>query len=258
MRVRIGPGRRFQEKRLDCTWFELQTTRMDDQGPARSPGRQVTSGLIKLSMVLRHQAWQESGKRGLTPTQSQVLAVVAALGRGVTVSSVAQHLSVTKGSASVAVSALEEKDLLRKMADPSDGRVVHLVLTRTGRREAQRSTQWPEVVVQSIGALPDTEQGGFLRGLIGVIRNLQEQGAIPTSRMCTECRFFRPNQNPGQDKPHHCNFIDAAIADADLRIDCAEMEPADADVRPQLLEALFSGHSIDPTRDPDPQGGTRP
>ncbi len=216
-----------------------------------NPGKQAAAGLIKLSLVLRHQAWQDSGQRGLTPTQSQILDLIAALGSGVTVSAVAQHLSVTKGSASVAVSALEKKDLIRKEADSIDGRVIHLILTRSGRREAQRSTQRPEVISQAIDTLPDAERGGLLRGLIGVIRSLQDQGNIPTSRMCAECRFFRPNLHPGQKKPHHCNFIDAAIADVDLRIDCAEMEPADPDLRPQLMEALFSGTSFNPSPSPN-------
>ena len=172
--------------------------------------------------------------------------MLATLGPGVTVSAVAQHLSVTKGSASVAVSALEKKDLIRKEADPTDGRVQHLKLTRNGRREAQRATQWPEVLVEAIDSLPDAERGGFLRGLIGVIGNLQAQGSVPTSRMCVECQFFRPNQHLGSQRPHHCNFIDAAIADTDLRVDCAEMEPAEPEVRTQLMEALFSGAALTP------------
>lgn len=220
---------------------------MSGKEPKLDPGTQITAGLFKLALVLRHQAWQASGQRGLTPTQSQILALVAAIGPGVPVSAVAQHLSVTKGSASVAVSALEKKGLLRKEADPADGRVVRLKLTGSGRREAQRSTQWPEIVVQAVNTLPHAEQGGFLRGLTGLIRNLQEQGGVPTSRMCIECRFFRPNHYPGQDKPHHCDFIQAAIADADLRIDCAEMEPAAPDVREQLLAALFSGKQFAPS-----------
>ena len=251
-RARNRPERKFCPPRgLDLRSFEVQTIGMNPEPPSSSPAQQVTAGLIKLSLVLRHQAWQASGERGLTPTQSQILALLAALGQEVTVSVVAQYLSVTKGSASVAVSALEQKDLLRKKPDPTDGRVVHLVLTRRGRREAQRSTQWPEVFLQAIDALPGEEQGGFLRGLMGVIRNLQEQGAIPTSRMCADCRFFRPNHYPGQEKSHHCAFLDAPIADSDLRIDCAEMEPVAPEVRQELLEALFSGAPFQPPSHPE-------
>ncbi|MEM7233348.1 MAG: MarR family transcriptional regulator [Planctomycetota bacterium] len=209
-------------------------------------GDQITAGLFKLALVLRHQAWQSSGQRGLTPTQSQILALVGALEPGVSVSFIAKHLSITKGTASEAVSALERKELVRKEADPNDGRALILRLTRKGRREAQQSAQWPEVVVQAVNALPAAEQGGFLRGLLGLIGVLQERGAIPTSRMCAECRFFRPNEYPGRDKQHHCAYLEAPIADSELRIDCAEMEPAEVEVRSLLMGALFAGTKLPP------------
>lgn len=221
---------------------------------------QITAGLVKLSLALRHQAWQVSGQSGLTPTQAQILVLVESLGAtGVSVSTVAQQLSVTKGTASGAVSALERKGLVRKKADSSDGRAVVLELTRKGRREAERSAQWPDVVLGAIGTLPRAEQVAFLRALIGVIRNLQERGAIPTARMCAQCRFFRPNQYPGRDKPHHCAYLEAPIADVDLRIDCDEMEPAEIDLQPQLLEALYAGTSIDAfsKNPPNPTKGAR-
>ncbi len=217
----------------------------EDTEKASAPA-QITAGLVKLSLALRHQAWQASGRSGLTPTQAQILFLVESLGSSaVSVSTVAEQLSVTKGTASEAVSALERKGLLRKEADSSDGRAVVLELTRKGRREAQRSAQWPDVVLSAIGALPRVEQAAFLRALIGVIRNLQERGAIPTARMCAQCRFFRPNQYPGRDKPHHCAYLEAPIADVDLRIDCNEMEPAEIDLQPRLIEALYAGRSIE-------------
>ena len=207
---------------------------------------QITAGLVKLSLALRHQAWQDSSQRGLTPTQSQILALIDTLGAtAVSVSTVAEQLSITKGTASEAVSALERKQLLRKEADSSDGRAVVLKLTRTGRRKAELAAQWPDVVVAAVGALRSTEQAAFLKGLIGVIRNLQDSGAIPTARMCAQCRFFRPNQYPGQKKPHRCAYIEAPIANVELRIDCAEMELAEAGLQPQLVEALFSGKRLD-------------
>ena len=83
---------------------------MSDDEAKMKPGAQITAGLFKLALVLRHQAWQASGQRGLTPTQSQILSFVAALKPGVPVSAVAQQLSVTKGTASEAVfRAREEK-----------------------------------------------------------------------------------------------------------------------------------------------------
>jgi DNA-binding MarR family transcriptional regulator len=207
-------------------------------------GEQVAAGLFKLSLVLRHQAWQASGQQGLTPTQSQILALLNAPDGTTSVSGVAEALSITKGTASEAVSALERKGLLRKEPDPADGRAILLKLTQGGRAEAERSAQWPEILVQAVEALPDAEQAGFLRGLMGLIRALQEQGAVPTARRWAECRYFRPNQYPGKPKPHRCEYLRAAIADTDFRIDCPEMEPAAPEIRQQLVTALFNGTQL--------------
>jgi len=227
---------------------------MTQTGPTSEPGTQITAGLFKLALVLRHQAWQASGQRGLTPTQSQILALVGSLGQGAAVTSVAQHLSITKGTASEAVSALERKGLVRKRADPADGRAVILELTQSGRREARHSAQWPEVMVQAVAALRPADQSALLRGLIALVAGLQERGAIPTSRMCTECRFFWPNRYPGEAKAHYCGYLDAAIAEVELRIDCAEMEPVDQALEPGLLEALLSGAPIE-TPSPNNEDG---
>ena len=47
---------------------------MPDQSSAnQSPEAGVVAGLLKIAMVLRHEAWQDAGGRGLTPTQPQSL-----------------------------------------------------------------------------------------------------------------------------------------------------------------------------------------
>lgn len=201
----------------------------------------ISAGLFKLALVLRHESWKSSGERGLTPTQSQVLALLATLGDGLGVTEVAEHLAITKGTVSAAVTTLERKGLIVKEAHTDDGRAVVLKLSKAGRRDAKRLAQWPELLVDAIDTLPSEEQAGLLRGLLGLIRGLQERGAIPLSRMCIECRFFHPNRYVGTERPHHCAYLDAPLANVDLRIDCAEMEPASETVRPQLLRALFGG-----------------
>lgn len=215
-----------------------------NQKPPTGASGQIVTGLLKLSLVLRHEAWQASGQRGLTPTQSQILALLASLGP-LSPTAVARHLAVTKGTASEAASTLERKELLRKEPDPKDGRAIVLKLTRRGSNEAQRSTQWPDLVFAAAESLPLDQQGALLRSLTGLVRNLQEQGAVPTSRMCAQCRFFQPNRYPGQEKAHHCSFLGSPIADVDLRMDCAEMEPANAELQPMLAQALLDGTQLD-------------
>jgi len=220
-----------------------------NQTQEEGPASRIVSGLFKLALVIRHQGWKAAGESGLTPTQSQILAFLANGSRETGVKTVAQQLSITMGTASEAVSALERKGLLAKASSPSDGRAVVLSLTRRGRKEGKRCREWPEVLVQAAHTLPEAEQAGFLRGLIGMIRTLQEQGEVPTARMCVNCLYFRPNVAPGSEKQHYCGYMDAAISDVDLCIDCDDMEAAPEDLRPRLMEALVAGTSVDEPRD---------
>lgn len=194
-------------------------------------------------MAIRHAQWAASGRRGLTPTQSQILGIVAGSRAPLGVKAVAAHLAVTMGTASEAVATLVNKGLLRKGADKADGRAVALRLTPRGRRKA--ASQWPEAVMGAADAMPEPERAMLLRGLVGMVRSMQARGMVPTSRMCVECRYFRPNEYPGKPRLHHCLYIDGPIGDADLRIDCAEMEPAAAPGRDRLWEVFVNGQPLD-------------
>ncbi len=227
--------------------------RPDPTSPAHAPttAQRVVAGLSKVALVFRHAQWAASRERGLTPTQAQILAVVAGNRepRGMGVKAVAAQMAVTMATASEAVGALVEKGLLRKETDEADGRAVVLTLTARGGREAARASEWPGAIVEAVDAMPESERATLLRGLVGMVRSMQERGMVPTARMCVECRYFRPNEHPGQAKPHHCQFIGAPIGDADLRLDCAEMEPtgndADTPTRARLWEVFVNGQPLD-------------
>lgn len=205
----------------------------------------ILAGLSKLSLVMRHESWRSAGRRGLTPTQAQILSILAGSANPIGLKEVARQMAVTMGTASEAVMSLVSKGLVRKAMSESDGRAILLTLTKSGMREATTAAAWPISLVEAIDALPEPERGGLLRGLIGMIRTLQEQGAVPTARMCVGCTYFRPNEYPGTPRPHHCLLIDAPIADSDLRVDCAEMEPAAEEVRPILWSVFVSGQPLD-------------
>ncbi|MCL4221924.1 MAG: MarR family winged helix-turn-helix transcriptional regulator [Phycisphaerales bacterium] len=205
----------------------------------------ILAGLSKLSLVMRHESWRAAGQRGLTPTQAQILSILAGSANPIGPKEVARQMAITLGTASEAISSLVSKGLVRKATSETDGRAVVLSLTKPGVREAATASAWPASMVEAIDALPESERTGLLRGLIGMIRTLQEQGAVPTARMCVGCTYFRPNEYPDTPKPHHCLLIDAPIANSDLRIDCPEMEPAAEEVRPKLWSVFVNGQPLD-------------
>jgi len=215
--------------------------------PSDTTAQRIVAGLSKVALVFRHAQWASSGHRGLTPTQAQILAIVAGHDgpRGLGVKAVARQLAVTTATASEAVTTLADKGLLRKDADNADGRAVVLRLTAAGKREAARGSEWPGAIVDAIERMPEGERAALLRGVVGMVRAMEDRKLVPTARMCVSCRFFRPNEYPGAARPHHCLFIEAPIGDAELRVDCTEMEPVEEGLRSRLWSVFVHGSPID-------------
>lgn len=212
------------------------------QGP--TPPVTIATGLAKLALVFRHEAWQATGGHGLSPTQSQILATVAGTAHPMGIKGIAERLALTVGTVSAAVSTLVEKGLLSKYRSPDDARAVVIRLTADGQGHVDSHGEWPESMLAAAASLAEHDRAGLIRGLIALIRELERTGAVPTTRMCVECTHFRPNAHPGTSRPHHCQLIRSAIADTDLRIECAEMEPAGESIRPQLWNLLVNGRSL--------------
>lgn len=190
----------------------------------------IATGLAKIGMVLRSEAWRRAEATGLTPTQAQILAHLVQRGPA-RVGTVADAIAVTQPTASDAAAALARKGYVERRPDPEDARAAQLHPTETGRRLAAELAVWPDALLGAIDALDPQEEAVFAKGLVKMIRALQERGAIPVQRMCVSCRHFRPNAYSDAARPHHCAFVDAAFGNAALRLDCGEHDAADASVQ---------------------------
>ncbi len=172
------------------------------------------------------------------------LAVIAGSAAPIGLGGLAEQLAITAGTTSATVTTLVGKGLVAKRRRKTDRREVQLKLTAKGKRVAASAGEWPEAVLAAAAALSQGDQAGLVRGLIALIRELLERGAVPTARMCVGCRFFRPNEYPTGAKRHHCQYIDAPIGDSDLRVECAEMEPIEAELAPRLWNLFVKGRSL--------------
>jgi len=200
----------------------------------------IISGLAKLGLVLKSHAWQRAGRRGLTPTQSQILALLAAHPEeALTLSALAKALAVTPATASDAVAALWKKRLVRKVSARQDRRLVRISLTARGRQEALRASEWPDFLVAAVDALSASEQAGLLLALTRMIRSLQEQGKIPIARMCVNCTYFVPNRYDDPERPHHCAFVGAAFGPRQFRLECPDFAAAAPEAQRSNVLALF-------------------
>ena len=201
----------------------------DPLPPDEPLARRVTTGLAKVGLALKQQAWAEAGGRGLNPAQGQVLALLRANQDGLRLGELAAQLGVTAATTSDSVSALQRKGLVTKTPLRGDGRAVVVRLTPAGTREAAAAAAWPDFLLEAVDELSPAEQAAFLRGLVTMIRTLQTRGRIPVARMCVSCRFFQPFRHQGEALPHHCAFVDAPFGDGELRLDCPDHAAAPTD-----------------------------
>jgi DNA-binding MarR family transcriptional regulator len=225
-------------------------TAADPLPPDQPMAKRVTTGLAKVGMALKHQAWAEAGGRGLTPTQGQVLAMLRANPGGLRLGVLAGHLGVTAATTSDSVAALARKGLVTKAPVAGDGRAVLVRLTPAGAREAAAAAAWPDFLLEAVDELSDAEQAAFLRALVTMIRTLQTRGRIPVARMCVSCRFFQPFRHAGGRLPHHCAFVDAPFGDGELRLDCPDHSTAPTELAERTWAAFRAAATDDPRRDP--------
>jgi len=191
----------------------------------------LREGFERIALVLRADLWSAAGTAGLNPTQAQVLALLSARPDGLRPKEIAAHLAVSAPSMADTLAALERKALLRRTPDPADARALIARLTEDGLAAGRSLASAASQVGAALSQLSAVEQAGLLRAQIKLIRALQLAGAIPVQRLCVSCRHFRPNAHPGEAAAHHCDFVNAAIGDRDLRLDCGEHEEADPAVQ---------------------------
>lgn len=188
----------------------------------------LLGGLNRIGLAMRSAAWGEATESGLTPTQSQILAFVAARGtQSPRSGDAADALGITPQTASVAIAALVQKGLVIKAPDPNDRRAASLRLTRQGEVAARVAMQWPDFLTNAVQELDGSERQAFLRILVKLIRRLQVDGEIVPQRLCVTCAHFQPNPQPAHSgTPYNCGLLNLAMSDIDLRLDCAEHQPA--------------------------------
>lgn len=203
---------------------------------------QLAAGLAKLALALKQHAWATGEQSGLSPTQSQVLAVLASRdAEGLAVSQVATELAVTQATVSDAISALQRKGLVTKTRSEADARVVLVQLTEAGTGQAGATAQWPDAMLSALSGLDAAERAVLTRVIIKTIRTMQVAGQIPVARMCVTCNYFRPHAHTDADRPHHCALVNAPLGDGDLRLDCPEQVPAEASAQPRLWQLFIEG-----------------
>lgn len=206
----------------------------------------IREGLSRVATAMRIDDWQRAKAAGLNPTQLSILELLEGRPDGMSVKDIAAHLGVSQPTATDSIIALERKGLLTKTSSPSDRRAVNVALTGDGLSALRKDSAPPSVAEQAVAALAAGEQEDMLLMLVKMIRHLQEIDAIPIQRMCVSCRYFAPFAHTDAARPHHCNFVNAAFGQPDIRIDCRDHETADPAFQSASWDAFRQGSASTP------------
>lgn len=203
----------------------------------------IREGLSRVAMVMRADDWNRAKRAGINPTQLSILELLEGRGGGLGVKDIAFHLGVSQPTATDSIGALERKGYVEKRQTENDRRGVRVGITDAGLAAFHTGEATEGLAEQATEALATHEQEDLLLMLVKMIRQLQVIDAIPIQRMCTSCRYFAPFAHADAARPHHCNFVDAAFGQRDLRIDCREHETADAAIRAATWAAFENGQA---------------
>lgn len=188
----------------------------------------VAAALERVGHALRVLLWDQAKAHNLSPMQVQLLLRLAhEPPQRRRVGMLAAEFDVKAPTVSDAVGALRRKGLLASSAVEGDRRGQLLELSPEGRQLADAVSAWQRPVADHLAGVPESAKADALALLVDLMGGLRRGGVIGVARTCPTCRFFRRDAHSGA-APHHCALLDTAMAPADLRVDCAEHEPAAA------------------------------
>jgi DNA-binding MarR family transcriptional regulator len=206
-----------------------------------SMNHRIREGLSRIATTMRMDEWNRAKSSKLNPTQSSVLELLEGRREGLGVKEIAASLGVSQPTATDSIAALERKGLVAKRNVDGDKRALRVGITLEGLSTLESGKSIESLTEQAVDALAEHEQQDLLTTLVKMIRHLQEVDAIPIQRMCVSCRYFAPFAHSDASQPHHCNFVDAAFGQEDIRIDCREHETADPASRAATWDAFQQG-----------------
>ena len=203
---------------------------------------QLTQALRRLSQWAHMRGWRKWSTQRITPTQSKILGLLAARAHGLSSTQVARELGVSPATLCDSVKALRRKGYVTRQRDSEDARRKTLQLTPEGASIALESAA-SDPLLEAVEGLTMAEQEVLQVLWMKMIHALEGNGALPPSRTCVRCQFFRPFCAPSSDTPHRCLKVQNEFAASAVRLDCELFEAAGALEQNALWEAFEIGRA---------------
>lgn len=178
----------------------------------------IVAALERIAQAFRALLWNESMEYSLSPIQLRALIfLLHHADEKKKVSCLADEFNMTRATISDTVKSLEEKKMVKKVADKDDSRSSFLHLTAKGNEVAQKASLFASELQTPVSKLSAADKSDFLLNLLQIIHHLNKTGIITVQRMCFTCRHYQK-----RDGLHFCALINSKLETSELRIDCPE------------------------------------
>jgi DNA-binding MarR family transcriptional regulator len=195
---------------------------IDDLAADPLPGK-IVDAIDRLARGQRQFRQAIASRHGLTPLQLDLLSTVAAgPPPEPVVGMLAVELGVSQPTITDSLRALESKNLLVRARSMRDRRRTGVALTAGGLALAGELDRAQDRLRAAVAAIPRDLQETTLEAMLRLIGLLLDVGIIDVARTCFTCRFHRQWYDTG----HHCTLLGIDLHTADLRVNCAEHQPA--------------------------------
>ncbi len=178
----------------------------------------------RISTLLRSEERKKYAAIGLQPVHGQVLEYLAKCNKhSNTPAAVTEYLGSTKGTVSQSIQVLERKQYIEKVPDPEDRRVVHLLLSESGRELIERLNPL-DIFMQAEQQVREQKFESISAALNLTLTALQKANKSKSFGLCKTCHYFTE-----QNHHYHCELTQLPLTQADTDKICREHLPGDAD-----------------------------
>jgi DNA-binding MarR family transcriptional regulator len=144
----------------------------------------------RMAALIRSEERKKCTELGLQPVHMQVLDYLSRCNRfSDTPAAVTNYLGMTRGTVSQTLLLLAKKGFIKKTADASDRRMVHLSLLAAGNAILQQARP-SELFVQAASILEESEFNNHQEVFVKALSALQKANKSQSFGLCKTCQYF--------------------------------------------------------------------
>ena len=179
---------------------------------------EIHNHIERLSNLLRTDSRKQLTGHGLQPVQLEVLHYLSVCNRySNTGKGVAEYLGQTKGTVSQSIKVLERKGLVTKHIDNTDKRIVHLIISSSGKKLLKNTV--PASLFSKAGKhIKKQSMSEILNALTSLLIAVQRANDLKTFGACHTCRYNKTLDNG----KYLCGLTNEVLTSKEVQLICRE------------------------------------